>query len=1193
MMVMNMTQNNEPRWTPPQSKAIASRNKTLLVSAAAGSGKTAVLTERIIKRITDKNNPADITRLCVVTFTRSAASELRDRISGALGKALRENPGNRRLERQLMNLGRAQISTIHSFCFEIVRANFAQLNLTARVRIADAAESDLIAREIMQSAIDGFYDGGAEGAVIDDFPGFTDNFVTDRDDRLVDIFLGIYRRLAAYPEGIGYIDSCTTNLTAGTKQDYLSTPWGKAMLRGIIRNFEYYRSVFEAAAENFKLDDKLAKNYLSAFRYEVDWIDDMLPRLREGIGYDTLRAALKAHESPRLGKVLAIYQTEDTEFWKESRKDFNKFLSSLISDVFNIEPDDISHLMGESAHICKNLGILLQEYERRLSAEKRRRGLIDYTDLERLTLKLLYDADGRLTETAGSIRARFDEIYIDEYQDVNELQDMIFRAIANPGGLFMVGDIKQSIYGFRGAAPDIFAKYRDSFREESSDSETIFLSDNFRCDRHVIEYVNRVSGTLFTNNSGRVKYYDEDALRYSKQTGTEPFKVKTVIVPKSADDEASKEAEYVAGEVKRLIEEGVKPSQITLLFRSTKKSAPKFENALKKLAIPSYTDTQDGFFENPEVLLAMCLLNCVDNPARDIYLAGALRSPIYGFSLSELADIRSAYPDGSLYDAFRKFADDRESPKAAYFLDSLAGYRDFAAAQPVSVLLWHIYRDTGLLAAVSADGMTSGRANLMMLYDYARRYESGSFKGLYNFILYINDIIENGEPFDTAATYAESGETVKLMTVHHSKGLEFPVVFLCDTNRSIHGKKNTDNLLLNRTSGLGIVMKLRDETGLGYIDTPMRRAVLDAMKEDEIDEEMRVLYVAMTRAKERLYVTGSDRNPNGLINSCCRDAEYISPFILSRSVTFLKWILTALYTDGDYGKYCDIEVLHQDNTAVETIESEAPPAADTGENELETDPAEVEAYRKLFAERFNSKYKWKQLSTLPAKLTVSKLYPGILDESAADSGVKDISSGRDSDFRRPKFLEPSPDIATAAERGTATHVFMQFANFELLQKNGTDEEIVRLVSLDFITAASAELIDRRAVNRFAESELFRRILSARKVWRELRFNVNLPADQFTESDEFAVILKGETVLVQGVVDCLIESENGDFVIIDYKTDHFTREQRYDNRAEAILRERYATQLRYYRAACERLIAGRIKQALIYSFSLGKTVEIID
>lgn len=1187
------------KWTKTQETAIHSRGRTLLVSAAAGSGKTAVLTARIIKRLTDLQNPIDISRMLVVTFTKAAAAELRGRIQKALSDELKANPSNHALSRQAVKLGYAKICTIHSFCYDIVRSNFEQLGIGANVRVADDTEIKIIYSDVMERVINELYDAQPDSCIINDFAAFADNFITDRDERLNDIMNGIYNKVCSFPDGIGYIKKSSEYMISVSSEDFLTSRFGVIISEEIKKQLAYFIKVYSDAVSYLAGEAVYTKNYLPAFEYDLEFMNN-LNRLLDKSIYSDIKTFLDSYNRPKLGSgVKKEKQTDETDFYKKVRDDFNTQRKMICDRYFSLDETQIKDNMLKTAQLCYQIYKLLCLFEEKLIAEKKSRCIVDFNDLEQMTYKLLYK-DGLPTSFAREQALRYDEIYIDEYQDVNELQDKIFSAVSNDYNRFMVGDIKQSIYGFRGASPEIFSDYRDRFpkySEKETAANTIFLSDNFRCDSSIIDFTNIVFKCLFTNNSGYVPYYDEDRLVYSKNENghisakVEVAIIKKVIATENDDDDNEdsnlSEAVYVVNRIRSLIKEGYRPKDITILLRSAKNDAQLFETELAKLGMPYYNGVTRDFFENAEVLLMLCVLNCIDNPTRDIYLAGALKSSLFGITLDELVQIRTYYGDGSLYDALKEYTKKFAFSKGSYFLDKLSIYRKYAEGQPVDRLIWFIYRDTAIMSLIydnDKSGKNIRRSNLMLLYEYARRFEASSFRGLYNFIRYLNDIINERETLETAKISAESDDAVKIMTVHQSKGLEFPVCFLCGAHKKFNKSDIIPNILINRFTG--IASKLRDSTGFARYDTPMRRAVALKITENNLDEEMRVLYVALTRARERLIVTASSSDPQKLINECTLAANYISQYSLSESPSYIKWILTALKS-VHYENCCILQIIDGINVISEFEEKkyELPLT-------FAFDDKSKEEMVDIIKERFEFRYPFMYMSKIPAKISVSELYPSVLDGEDTSAGFNTINK-KPNLLERPRFLETTtPAKVSSAERGTATHIFMQFCDFRKTELFGIKTEIERLVSNDFIPRSSADLININQIQMFFNGYLYSEMKKSHRLWRETRFNIKLPASEFSKDEVLKSQLADEHILVQGVIDCFFFDINDHLILVDYKTDYIPADMR-DNseNAKKMLIDRHRLQLSYYKSACERITRKPVYTTYIYSFGLGTDITI--
>jgi len=1174
------------KWTKPQETAINTHGKTLLVSAAAGSGKTATLTERIIRSLM-KEDGLDISRMLIVTYTRAAAAELKLKISRALSSALSENPKNHRLAEQMMMLESAKICTIDSFYFDIVKSNFARLGLSGSLRIVDSAEMTLLYKNEMENLIDDFY------AERENFTDFMDHFVPVRgSDQSVDIFLSIYQNLLSYQSGVDKLCEYSDNLKKAASAPFLSTDYGETAKSISQSSLEYAIRALESACNFFAAseDARLLANYGPAFENDLRVAKEALEAIRKE-DHERAKEVLDGYEKLSL-KSIRGEKDAYTTYLQELRKELTALLEALKNDYFSITQEDISALMRATAEVMDTLYELLLAFDKRLNKEKEERGICDFSDIRRYVLRLLIDENGNPTDIAEDYKSRFDEIYIDEYQDVDEMQDSIFRAISTPTNRFMVGDIKQSIYGFRGANSDVFARYKaalpllDENAPADADGYSIFMSNNFRCDKNVVDFSNLVSSYLFTNYGESIGYRKEDDLIFSKALPHEDYESPKVTLAltgitenlSAEEKDALKgekiyhEAEYIAREIKRLLSSEVKadgsilePRDIAILMRQNT-DIEALSEILSHEGIPSQSVDRGDFFENPDILLMISLLSTIDNPRRDIPLAGTLRSPFYAFTFDELIAIRrSAEGDLSLYDALEQYAvsgDSALSRKCGDFIKSLSYWREKAMSLPVDKLIWRLYREFSILSLAK-----DNQENLIRLYEYARGFEANSFHGLYSFIAYINEIIESGAQLEKKGEGAESN-AVHLITMHHSKGLEYPVCFLYGMGKHFSSHFKSNRIQFEPSLGLGLL--LHDETGFAYTDTPVRRAIIDKKILKDREEEMRVLYVAMTRARERLYLTATVPSPEKLENKVRAYLDFGKAYGIYASSSYLEWILSAIKADEHSDCY-KIEAYEAVGISALEEQAESPREEQTGDDENQ-------ALAALFEKRFAFSYPYAHISSLPAKLSVSSLYPALLDENE----MQDIDPSvlKDS-FVYPESLLPD-DLASGAEKGTATHTFLQFCNFDRVLRHGVEEELARLQDERFIDAKTARLCNVSQLEAFFSSELFAKIQRAKEIWREQRFHIFLPAAEFTQDVEKAELLEGERIAVQGVIDLFFRDRNGDIILIDYKTDLLPEQK---------LKEKYRNQLTYYQKAIEQICGNPPSETLIYSLTLAKAIRL--
>ena len=1200
-------------WTIAQSAAINTFGRDVLVSAAAGSGKTAALTERIIVALTRDQDPTDITRLLAVTFTRASAAELRRRISKAISDKIAEDPSNRRLVRQLMLLGSAKICTIDSFCSDIVKSNFQHLSLPAGCRIPDDTELKLLKRSVMDDIIDRAYESGSEA-----FAALADNLSSNKDDsELYEVFIKIYDTVQNLPEGMDYLTRSAEQLLDDAERDFLLSIPGGQCAAELCARLEYSIPILRDAIEELSENEKAVEKYIPAFAYDLEFSENLLNAVKSQ-NYAAAREIAQKYAPIGL-KALGKAKSERTDLLKNVRTSIkDNILKKIVDSYFALDADSLAQVIRTSADMCRALCDVIIQFEQKLAQEKQARNICDFDDIRRYAYSLLVSPDGTPTPLAREYAARFDEIFIDEYQDVTEVQDLIFRAVSNGHNRFMVGDIKQSIYGFRGAEPSLFSGYRAAFENyetapDDNSGVTIFMSDNFRCDQNVIKFTNLICSRMFRACGSSVGYVAGDDLVFSKlcPDGYESPRAHVVIItaddktdePQMSEDmdeeavEDATEISYIAAEISRLLNnnqtradgKALVPGDIAVLCRS-KATCAAVTAALREINIPINSDSAAGYYTRPEVSLMISLLTAIDNPQKDVPLASVLCSPLFGFSMDELTLIRADAPRStSLYDALTALAEQGSEigHKCKKFADKLCAYRDMSRALPADRLLRGLYRDTAILSLASDD---EARADLQRLYEYARQFEAGSFRGLYNFIKYINQAISEGDEGDTPP--AEPGaDAVTVMTIHHSKGLEFPVCFVCGCGKAFQFKDAQKELVLSR--GLPPGIRIKDSTGLAKLNTPVRYAAALRSIRAQTEEEMRLLYVAMTRARECLYLTAQClRGLGGKLDGAEIEREFPSAYPILHATSYLNWILPAVSLTPAPDACYTVDIIAQSRVPVpEMYQAPLRIAESTPSDE------DVDKFADTLKARFSFVYPHEHLTKLPAKLSVSRLYPGMLDdedENAQSIDKQESPSPRLSSLTfTPAFMQVEKrESVTGAERGTATHVFLQFCDFGNCAKNGIRTELDRLTERGFIPSRIATLVNIKQLTAFFESEFYASLAHAREMHREQRFNIMLPAAVFSEKQDTASALEGEKLLVQGVIDLFFTDEHGKLILCDYKTDYLTSEEIAEpSLAKAKLTERHRTQLSYYAAALERICGKRPDRVVIYSLPLERALDI--
>lgn len=1267
-------------WTKAQQTAIKSRETNLLLSAAAGSGKTATLTERIIRMVT--NEEFEISRLLVVTFTKAAASELKDRIMSALQRKLEENPEDRRLARQINDLYRADISTIHSFCLKVIRPRAAKFGLPLDFRVADSTEINIIKENAVRDTVSKYFDTmdtneeifpgkitdkawsfelGSEvneinGIKWDSFCRLADALSGERDEESLDkILLELFNKMAEKGITPSELKNYCVSLRKWADKDFYVSDYGMIQKEYIIDFAKHFQKLFYKLSEKTDMDG--AASYSAAAFNEAEFCSELIKKADEG--YSSLRQTVLSWEPCPIGRMKSAEQTENTLYFKEMRSVFREKMKKLRERYFASEESDIREIMLRTADIVESLSQIAHDFFLRFGEEKREAGIVDFSDLEGMCASVLADDNQKPTEDAREIASMYDCIFIDEYQDTNYTQDLIFRMIGCGTVRYMVGDIKQSIYGFRGAEPEVFNNYRESFSKDdcgifSSDSgQALFMSENFRSSRSVVDFVNTISGYVFKYSD--IKYEKEDELMAAREgAGTERvFEPEILLSDKSS---GVSEEETVAKRIYDLhTNEGVALSDIAVLLRAVGEGkAEKYARALEKLGINTRRNDVSSFFEQSETLLLIALFTSIDNPSKDIYLAAAMKSPIFNFTLDELVKIKKAHTKMSLWDCVKCYHETDElsawhdavlSEKCIEFIKKMELWRDISYGLSADRFILFIYRETSVEALLAGGERPAELvvSNLNTFYEMAREYESQRFGGLCGFVKYINSAAEKGS---AAKGEMPSSDAVAIMSIHQSKGLEFPVCILAETAKRRNEADEKSNLIFDKK--LGVCMRLYDPSGFVRCDNALRLSGTIRMRNCNIYEEMRILYVALTRARDRIIVSADVRDISGHVNEAIAGIGYESKYSVINAPNYITWISSAYASrygensfkniikccvrDGDVIKALPFMELYFGGNGMSDIQDEnAKDQAYDNESNTKSCPHEnsnneadgeekKESLKNKLEERFNYSYPYEHLINIPARLTVSKLSPDVLDTLKWDENRKlyihdsfgsligddnpdiknELSDRIDVDENIKEFVPAIPNFmlsseaASSAERGTATHVFMQFCDFRRLYDTDPEAELKFLSDKGFLSVGMSKLVNLDEIELFRKSVLFERILKAKKVYREFRFNYPMPAVKLTSDPEFGELLrKNKTdVVIQGVVDCLFIDENDRYVLVDYKTDRISYKEKNDRiLAEKKLRERHSRQLKYYRDICGEIFCGEIKEVYIYSTCLGDTVDV--
>lgn len=1201
-------------FTPSQQNAIDARDCSLIISAGAGSGKTAVLTERILERICDENDDCNIDDFLIVTFTNAAAKELSDRIRKKLSERAAKDPANKKILNNIALLPLAKISTINSFCYELVRNNFQKIGLSASVRIADEAEMAVIREKLVYEVVDEYFELNGDD---ENFIAVYEIFASAKNDNgFVEAILELDKKLRSLPDSDAFCkDVLQKYKNASQADEFFATEMGKEIKQKTVIEAQKALNIFVDLAEVCGKYTALVDKYLPSIECEIDLARSVISLCDKG--YDSVKdcvdnaekvsfKAIRGFENPMLQNLI-----KDTKNLVSS-----DFRQKLISR-FCCTEEQLRVCAGDTYKVLSKLFEIVNVFSQRLDEKKKQLSVIEFSDAERYALSLLVESISpfRVTSLAKQLSNRFSEVYIDEYQDVNPLQDMIFKSLSRRTddgeecSRFMVGDIKQSIYRFRGASSDIFMHYRDSFSEIESEafSKRIFMNDNFRCSESVIDFTNM----LFSRLMGEY-YLEGDRLLHSRiEKNKLEQKVKYIAFDydKSITDGVSStelEAAIICKEIKKIVNNPeytdsdgnmYKLSDVAILARS-KAALKVYESVLGEHGIPTVCDVGESFYGKKEIILCMNILNAIDNPERDIYLAGFMRSFAGGFTDDELATIKKHYRKMSLYRAVINCAENEKMgnlcEKCRDFVENLRQYRSFSRGKSAEKLLWKLYCDMDLLGKCSSESFTNDkkgtRKNLLKLYQMARDFSATSFKGVGAFIDYINGSMKQS---DIKAERELSGECVSIMTIHSSKGLEFPICFVSDLSRRFNKSDETSRLVFSEKEGVAVTLcdtsaieSTKSNTGMVRIDTPYRRFVSDELDRELIDEEIRILYVALTRARDMLIMTGVF--PKKLEN-VLKDAlvtSYSGNF--SDCSNFSSLILGALAHSSVLKPFFDaagMEIGELSGEGEGFFECHYVSCAEAlSDFERITcvvrDVEQGESDEKIdheLLEMLKNRKKAPDISLVPSKITVSQLKKGLIDEENLVKEATGTVVICDREETVPRFVS-GQKAADGAEKGTAMHMFMQFARYEECE-NGCTEEADRLLEMGFIDKRQRELLDLSRLDKFFSSEFYGKIKSSGEIYREQRFN--LWADSFVgeNGERFE-----EGVLVQGVIDLFYRNADGTYTVVDFKTDRVFGEG-----AEAILIDRHKEQLMYYKRAVEEMTGCVVRDAVIYSFSLMKEI----
>ncbi len=1162
-----------PNWTKPQQNAIDARDSNILVSAAAGSGKTAVLVERVIQLITDVNLDVDVDKLLIVTFTNAAAAEMKSRIAKKLLEIINKDQNNTNAHKQLALLPNAKVSTIDSFCIGLVRENFFKLDIEQDFKILDNSENAVLEKTAMDEVLDFLYENGG-----DDFKSLVNMFSSTKDDKG---FAEVVNKISHFISSQDFPDVWLDKICEIYNPDikFEDSFCSEYVVNETNLLLDVVEDLHKQAVDSLDLSDE---KHIKLF--------DVLESDRLTI--DTLRKYAQTDEWDKMLDTISnlsfqkfpSFKCDGKAFVKSNRDLYLDIIKNTITKMYSVSSDDYLDDCNVLYPVIKQLTETVKLYNQKQLEMKKELNSFTFSDIEHFAINLLFylDESGEIVKTplAYELEDSFYEILVDEYQDTNSAQDKLFKILSNGKNRFMVGDVKQSIYKFRLAMPFIFTEKKDSFAhyEEGSGNinQKIILSKNFRSRKGVCDYVNFVCSHIMSKKVGGIDYNEEEMLNSNddfKASDVPSAQIKYVSTPdgeNTIEYEARQIANYILNKVasKEQIKDGdtyreIRYGDFAILLRSAKTKINAVTDVLGQYGIPTVANNKLNLFENKEVVILLNFLRVIDNPTQDIPLLATLMSVFYGYTADDISQARVDCPYGNLYSAVSK------SDVFLKFVDDLKKYREYASSMSVENLVRQIIGDTSYLSVISAMGNHEQRVqNVKLLIDIAKRFDNGENVGLTAFIRYVDSIIENKFNVESVSVNDAGKDAVAVMTVHRSKGLEFPVCILAGAS----GKYNKDDITkgtiqLNPKYGVGL--KVYDASRLCRYDSLQFSVLKDINNYDMMSENLRVLYVAMTRAKEQFvtFITVSSKSVEKYVDGCSKklvsssssSVPVISPFVVKKVNTDaeLLTLCALIHKDGkilrdmcsknDIGFdmysdfHLDIEILDENNEPEQTET-----------RQVSYNPELLSQIK----DKLSFKYEHLGVSAFTSKRTASSL----------DAPEQDFKYSATS---KPAFL--SKGNMTAAQKGTAMHTFMQFCDYKFAKEN-LENEIERLVSFSFLTDEQANALDRKRLSAFFNGDFADRMFGSSHIYREIKVSSFVPVNEIEDTD-FT-----DEVLIQGIADCVFE-ENGELVLVDYKTDKADSEEE--------LLDKYKNQIAFYKKAVAKTLNKPVKEAVLYSFSLNK------
>ena len=1212
----------EVKWTNEQLQAIQEKDSNILVAAAAGSGKTAVLVERIIHKIIDEQ--MDIDKILVVTFTNAAASEMRERILEAIYKKLEENPENVHLQRQIILLNKASICTIHSFCLDVIHNHFYEIDLPSNFKIADTAEIDLLKQEVLDDLFEQKYTENDK-----DFIELLENYTNYRgDEALQELVLKIYKFIQSSPFPIKWLQEKLELLKIEYK-DIFQTVWGELIIQTAEDDIQESIMQLESVKSKIALYPEMTKFYQTISEDIINLQD-----LQKYNSWDELYIKLLNFNFSKwpVDKKVTNDLKEDS---KEIRDKVKKHIKEKTAKLLSCSQEQAVKDLKIITPILEKLANLIIEFTKNFAEKKKEKNCIDFNDIEHFALKILLDENNNPTEVAKKYKEKFEEIAIDEYQDSNLVQEAILTSISKGNNIFMVGDVKQSIYKFRQARPELFLQKYDEYKNKEEktqeDNLKIQLFRNFRSRQNILNITNLVFESIMSKELGDINYNENEYLNYGANY-PEPEEIKnyagiaeldiidlkedeSITAFEGEEDEEEQErveddvleAKFVANKIQELLNSDymvfdkklgyrkIRPKDIVILLRATSNLSPIYEKEISDLELPVFSDTSGTYLDTVEIQTILSVLKIIDNPLQDIPLVVVLRSSICNFTDNDLITIRLTDRNCNFYEALIKtriICDGDLKDKIESFLEKLEKWKSISQYMPLDEFIWQIYLDTGYYQYVGL--LPNGamrQANLKTLFEKAKQYEKASFKGLFNFIQFIDKLKKQNGDLASAKLIGENEDVIRIMSIHKSKGLEFPVVFLCNSHKKFNMQDLNDNILLHQDIGFGPT--IMDTTKKIKYSSIAKDAIKLKMKQETLSEEQRILYVALTRAKEKLYITGRSKDftkyvqdKNKVLEMYESENIKLDAKLMKKVNSYLDWIMyvylfnqgRTITLKGEQYKLSDIITLNVSNKkdllktlAKEEVVEQIDLKEKIGQILKNKSDEENKKSEQALKELLEWKYDYIVDTTLPTKSSVTKIKQ---EKIKLEEILKGIES-EEVEYKKsytPKFMQEDKKISNA-EKGTLVHLCIQRLDerkdYEL---KDIQNMILNLVEKEIITKNEADAIDVNLIYQYTKSQLFEELRQAKEVHKEQPFYINIPAKDVVSEAENSK----KNILVQGIIDLYYIDKNDNLVLIDFKTDYISNEP---NAKEKIL-EKYKIQLEIYKTALEQALGRKVNKTAL-------------